>query len=84
MVSALSTRESCLIWIATNAFIIAAATATRLPVVNASDHGRTITSTPMKPAATASQRRMRTCSPSHSAVSYTHLSALNRQQSGRA
>ena len=68
MVSALSTRESCLIWIATSAFIIAAATATRLPVVKACDHGRTITSTPRKPAATASQRRARTTSPNHSAA----------------
>ena len=68
MVSALSTRDNCLIWMATSAFIIAAATATRLPVVNACDHGRTITSTPAKPAATASQRRRRTSSPSHRAA----------------
>ena len=46
--------------------ITAAPTATRLPVLNACDHGRTITSTPMNPATTASQRRTRTRSPSSS------------------
>lgn len=64
MVSALSTCESCLIWIATSALSTAAATATSEPVLNACDHGRTITSTPRKPSATAVQRRARTRSPS--------------------
>ena len=64
MVSEPSSRESCLIWIATMAVITAAATATSDAAVKACDHGRTITSTPMNPAMTANQRRSRTRSPS--------------------
>jgi len=41
----------------------AASRATRLPAANAALPGRTITSTPMKPATTALQRRRRTTSP---------------------
>ena len=66
MVSAASTCESCLIWIATSAPSIAAATATSTPALKLCDHGRTITSTPTNPASTASQRRRRTVSPSSS------------------
>ena len=64
MVSEPSARESCLIWIATMAVITAAATATSEAAVKACDQGRTITSTPRKPAITASHRRRRTFSPS--------------------
>ena len=64
MVSALSIAESCLIWMATSALSMAEATATREPALNASEPGRTITITPMKPQITAAQRRARTRSPS--------------------
>ena len=65
-VSGLSTRVSCLIWIATSALSTAAMTAIRLPSSKLCAPGRTITSTPMKPTITAAQRRKRTFSPSHS------------------
>src|SRR3546814_16289533 len=62
MVSAGSTRESCLIWIATIALSTAADSATSVPTLKDVLPGFTITSTPMKPMITALQRRMRTFS----------------------
>src|SRR3546814_6421570 len=62
MVSAGSTRESCLIWIATIALSTAADSATSVPTLKDVLPGCTITSTPMKPMITALQRRMRTFS----------------------
>src|SRR3546814_17069307 len=62
MVSAGSTRESCLIWIATIALSTAADSATSVPTLKDVLPGCTITCTPMKPMITALQRRMRTYS----------------------
>ncbi|GAE50014.1 hypothetical protein XPR_1491 [Xanthomonas arboricola pv. pruni MAFF 301420] len=64
-----SLRESCLIWIATTALITAASSAISRPGVKVDEPGRRITNTPMNPAATASQRRRRTCSCSHTTAS---------------
>src|SRR5690606_8820684 len=61
-----SERERNLMLIVTAPLSAAAATATRLAELNASVPGRTMTSTPMKPAATALQRRSRTTSPRNS------------------
>lgn len=47
------------------ALMTAANSAISKPGVNVDEPGRRITRTPIKPAATASQRRSRTCSCSH-------------------
>ena len=52
--------------IATLALATAAISATRLPAVNASLPGRTISTTPRNPTSTAVQRLARTISPSTS------------------
>ncbi len=61
-----SLRDRNLMLIVTMPVIAAENTATRLAAVKPSVPGRTMTSTPMKPATTALQRRMRTTSPRNS------------------
>ena len=68
MRSAGSVADSCLIWMATMLDSSAAINATRVPALNCAEPGRTISSTPQKPSATATQRRARTCSPSRAAA----------------
>jgi hypothetical protein len=62
-----------LIWIATSALSTAAEIATSVPTVKLVLPGRTISSTPRNPTATAAQRRARTCSPrNHTAMMVTN------------
>ncbi|MNN51371.1 hypothetical protein D3C81_1660040 [compost metagenome] len=65
-----------MIWMATNALSSAASTAIRLAASKPCEPGRTITSTPMKPAITAAQRRMRTFSPSHNTAAMVRNSGV--------